>query len=202
MKRISLIIFAILVIVSGIIGVVLGSDSAVTTKSDVMDDYIMKIKQLQSADEATRTELMNQLKEDNQWTLLDEIGNSVKDEQEQYMYLGLNALAYEAAMSKLDDYGKPQGVFVDGRDPDYSICFIEKCLLAGSEVTYPLEHRTGKEEVAVVEMADDDLDVWMNGAKIAADNGVFRCVLDGDEISIRIRNRRGYAVNFVILNSH
>lgn len=201
MKKIILFIVITLVISGGIIGVAIGGDTA-PAKSAEMDECIEMVRRLQNADDKTRREITEQLKRDDKWTLLDEIGNPEVDEQEQYMTLGLNAMAYEAAMSKMDDYGNPQGVFVDGRDPDYSICFIEKSLSAGSEVIYTMKERAGSEEVAVVQMADGDLDVWMNGNKIEAKESVFRSQLREGEIKLRLRNRRGYAVNFVVINKH
>lgn len=201
MKKIILLAVITIVIAGGIVGIVMGKETT-PPQSHEMDECIEMVKKLQAGDDKLRQEVMNQLNSTDNWTLLDEIGNPDVDEDEQYMSLGLNAMAYESAMSKMDDYGNPQGVFVDGRDPEYSICFIEKSITAGSEVTYTLKDRADVEQVAVVEMAEGDLDVWMNGKKVEASDNVFRSELKGKKITVRLRNRRGYAVNFVVINKH
>lgn len=201
MKRYIISIVIVIIATVSIIGVVIaeGNDQA---QSGEMDKCIEMVKKLQNGNDECRQEILAYLKEDNEWTLLDDIGNPSIDEDKRYMSLGLNALAYEAALSKLKKHASPRGVYVHGTNLDYSICFIEKSISAGSDVTYKLEKRKGSEKAAIVEMTDGDLDVWMNGKKIEPTESVFQSEFRNGNITIRLRNRRGYAVSFVIINQH
>lgn len=201
-KWLVLLLIVGMVAISGMVTFLLAKESTEDSESQ-MDDYVNMVLTLQNGDSTSRDSVLNVLKASRSWTMLDEIGDYEVDEIEEYMALELNDLAYEAAASRQADYGSPKGVFVDGRDKDYDICFIEKCLAPGSEVVYDLTKRRGIERVAVVEMSDGDLDVMLNSSRIESSNGqVFLTEFTGSDAQLRIRNRRSYIVSFVIINEH
>lgn len=202
MKKWIFVLVGAMLVAGGVIGFMLANEQEKEREGMGMEECVEMVKRLQTGDAAERQEVLSELKGSEDWTLLDEIGDPEVDEKEEDMSLGLNAMAYEVASSNLGDYGNPQGVFVDGRDPDYKVCFIEKCLAAGQEVVYEMEERTSGESLAVVEMADGDLDVWLYGVQIEPRERVFSGESRGENVTLRVRNRRGNAVSFVVINEH
>lgn len=169
-----------------------------------MDNCIDMVKALQKGNPVTRQKVLYWLQYyKSQWTLLGEISDKNAEGESKDSKLQLNALAYEAAVTKLKkDLGVPQGVFVDGRNPEYDICFVEKSIQPGKEAVYRLTERTGIQLIAIVEMAEGDLTVVVEGKKLESDNCVFKAESRNQNIEIRLRNNRNTMVSFVIINEH
>ena len=203
MKRLlAIAIIAAVVLTGGIIGYAVAHNPE-KADSGQMEEYIDMVKTLQQGGDSARAEVRQMLENDSTtWTLLDEIGDYDIDERDEYMTLHLNDLAYELASSHISYYGDSKGVFVDGRDKDYDICFIEKCLDPASEVVYSLTDRSGLEQIAIIEMEEGDLDVIINNVRVEPSDCVFRGEFRGGNGEIRLRNRRAKTVSFVIINQH
>ena len=83
------------------------------------EDYIRLFRQFK---EGQQSGVVDQLKDDERWTLMDELAPSPAEDTEDKT-IGINDAAYNAYA---DRYGisYSNGRFLDGRDETYDICFI------------------------------------------------------------------------------
>jgi len=172
------------------------------------EDYIRLFKMFK---EGQQSGVVDQLKDDERWTLMDELGTDPAEDTED-KNIGINDAAYNAYA---DRYGisYSNGRFLDGRDDTYDICFIEKTIRSGLLATYSIEGRQGQQLFFVVPMEGDgdmlDVSLYAEDERYSAryDGSMYRIhvrrdLSAQDKLRLCIQNNGAETVSYVIVNEH
>lgn len=171
------------------------------------EDYIQLLQQIQSGH---YKEVVEQLKSDENWTLMDELNQS-DAEGNSDQTIGVNDAAYTAYA---DRYGMSysNGRFLDGRDQSYDICFVEKTIRAHQLATYRMDGRKGQQLFLIVPTDGGqnlEVNIFTDGDRYASEyeNGIYRIhitepLAESDQIQLCIQNMGGETISYIIVNEH
>ena len=172
------------------------------------EDYIRLFKMFKDGQQAG---VVDQLKDDERWTLMDELATDPAEDTED-KNIGINDAAYNAYA---DRYGisYSNGRFLDGRDDTYDICFIEKTIRSGLLATYSIEGRQGQQLFFVVPMEGDgdmlEVSLYTEEERFSAryDGSMYRIHVRRDltaqeKLRLCIQNNGSETVSYVIVNEH
>lgn len=98
------------------------------------------------------SEVSDQFKKDDKWTMMDEIKCLTPDGECELTDKGVNWFAVNRMLSKCMGYHKSKvlGNFNNGEDPNFDYSLIECSVRSKSSVLYELKARSGKQLFAVV----------------------------------------------------
>ncbi len=172
------------------------------------EDYIRLFRQFK---EGQQSGVVDLLKEDERWTLMDELETSPAEDTEDKA-IGINDAAYNAYA---DRYGisYSNGRFLDGRDETYDICFIEKTIRSMQMATYSLDGRQGQQLFIVVPMEGEgdmlEVSLYTDDERFAAryDGSMYRIhvrkkLTSEEQLRLCIQNNGSGTVSYVIVNEH
>ena len=172
------------------------------------EDYIRLFRQFKDGQQSG---VVDMLKEDERWTLMDELGTSPAEDTEDKA-IGINDAAYNAYA---DRYGisYSNGRFLDGRDETYDICFIEKTIRSMQMATYSLDGRQGQQLFIIVPMEGEgdmlEVSLYTDDERFAAryDGSMYKIhvrkkLTSEEQLRLCIQNNGMGTVSYVIVNEH
>ena len=172
------------------------------------EDYIRLFRQFKDGQQSG---VVDMLKEDERWTLMDELGTSPAEDTEDKA-IGINDAAYNAYA---DRYGisYSNGRFLDGRDETYDICFIEKTIRSMQMATYSLDGRQGQQLFIIVPMEGEgdmlEVSLYTDDERFAAryDGSMYKIhvrkkLSSEEQLRLCIQNNGMGTVSYVIVNEH